>query len=197
MTQGAPPALLIYTDASVHGASQSGSWGAVIRGPQGEIHKSGAFKAQCKCSAQAELQGVANALHMVLTDRLPDRTQITVMCDNLAVVNVLSGRNKFKAKSAHLRELAQIVLEKVAGSSANVRFVWVKGHQSLASGCPHAAGNRTADLLARMANPVMATYKAKRAAQRKRYKAARKARLACAREEAAKLPRLEPIGEPA
>lgn len=177
MTTGPQSGLLIYTDASYVHAKLQGSWGAVIVW-QGTRESFGApFKGPCSSSTLAELQGVANALHIaVAAGKLRRDVEALVLCDCLSVVQLLNGEVAPTAKRlrrAEYQAAARKVREIVRDVRAAVRFDWVKGHQTPDSDCPHAQGNREADRAATNARPDVDQLRAKK---RARERAAKKAR---------------------
>lgn len=183
MTTGAPPPLLIYTDASFDGNSRTGSWGAVVRKQEHEVHLHGQFKLECADSTVAELRAIGNAIHKA-ADLAEPGAHITVYSDCLPAIHALNGKSKFRKSRDQLRATLRMVQIICEDSGRRITFRWIKGHQPKDTTCPHAQGNRLADKLARDAHNGLVARRAVQAAKRKRYKANRRVRLARAREEA-------------
>lgn len=188
---GPEPALTIYADASFDGNSRTGSWGAVIRKGHNEILMSGQFKLDCRDSTTAELQAIGNAIHRAC-GMAKAGAWVEVYSDCEAAVNALRGLTKFRQSRTHLRDALAMVQAMTDRTGWNVKFHWVKGHQPEGVTCPHVRGNRLADGLARDAHSILTNRREKaRARQRRarRNRAARKAALACAREETPEMER--------
>lgn len=205
MTTGPQPALTIYTDASFDGKTRTGSWGAVIRTGDNETQLQGSFREPCGDNTAAELQAIGNAIHEAAKLALvPAGCEVHLFSDCRACVDVLRHRAKFRKSLTGLRSALSRVQLIMDATGWQFTVKWIRGHQDSTSTCPHVQGNRMADQLARIAHPALQERRQLQAARRKRNKrnrrarkAAEKAALAGAREEAAELPRLEPIGEPA
>lgn len=172
MTEQGRPALLIYTDAS-H-AKGSGSWGAVITGPEIETMEAGGqFKGPCPCSTTAEMQGVANALHIaVAAGHLRRGTSATVLCDNQSVVQLITRKglngNRMKRRTPALFAALHHVRDAMRDIQAQITFQWVRGHQSAAEADEHRAFNHRADQVAKRNNAALQARRASRAAKRER-----------------------------
>jgi ribonuclease HI len=170
MTEQGRPALLIYTDAS-HGKG-SGSWGAVITGPEIKTMEAGGeFKGHCPCSTTAEMQGVANALHIaVAAGHLRRGTAAVVLCDNQSVVQLISGKclnvSRMKRRAPALFAALRHVREAMQDIQAQITFQWVRGHQSAAEADEHRPFNRRADQLAKLNNSALQDRRAQRFARR-------------------------------
>lgn len=183
MTDGAQTPLLIYTDASFDGKSRTGSWGAVVRKGQHEIHLQGLFRLTCYDSTTAELQAIGNAIHKARDLAAPGEL-IVIYSDCQPAVHALSGRGRFRPSREQLVATLKAVQAICDQSGCRFKFHWIKGHQPQTITTPHATGNRMADKLARQAHEKLEARREIARSRRKRYKANRKARLARAREDA-------------
>lgn len=163
---GEPQALTIYTDASF--SLGIGSWGAVIKGLETDLHMSGVFTGMCASSEQAELQAIATVLHKLARGgQLRDGASIRIYTDNRACDFALNGRGKFK-RNREAMQLAMAVLRRViAARQLTVKCGWIRGHQPLGASA-HGDANRIADKLARAAHPTLPTKAQKNRATRNR-----------------------------
>jgi ribonuclease HI len=140
----------VYSDASHKGSG--GAWAAVVIRPgRPNFEASGRLKGDIPSSTHAEIKAAANAVHAALKAGLIHAgDEVCVRCDNLAAVRRISGETPKKSKSKAREELAAVtnwIRDFAIAAGFVLTAAWVKGHQRVASACPHAPHNRRADQL--------------------------------------------------
>lgn len=171
-------ALTIYTDASF--SLGTGSWGAVVKGLETELHLSGAFAGTCHSSEQAELQAIAIVLHNLARDgHLHRGASVRIYTDNRACDMALNRQGKFKRNREAMQQAMDTLQRVIEAGQLQVKCCWIKGHQPLGN-TVHGDANRIADALARAAHPTIPSVTQKRREHKRRRR--ERDRLARARE---------------
>lgn len=114
----------LYTDGSCIGNPGPGGWGAIIRGPKGEIEMSGSEPEST--NNRMEMTAVLKAMEYLDKNKLKDHL-VKVHSDSNIVVKTFTDGWKKKSNKDIWAEIEKVYAELLAAGNS-FEWIWVKGH---------------------------------------------------------------------